>query len=1054
MATANAYGSITIVDMTDVGQFSVVPMSSAGIVMIYDPNAIEANQYVPASITLSPFTMYGGTDMSQSDQISYTWYKKTGNATFTPTSPGTADSTGRTVTIQPSAFSGVKNITYYLKAEYAYTTGRTIEAWGQISISLVTQATNIRDIEISGDHIFKYQYASYDSTPTIEGDTTITLTAKHTGNVAVHQWYYWNSNKTPSAGWDILTTNIAKGSGSAGSVSGSTCIIDNTANIFTNNKAKIKVTAHTTEETSVELSSVYDEYELLKLYSGRQGAPGTNSFSLIVSNEDQMIPCYGDGSPTDHAFDLAYTTIQVLKGGEDETSSWTISCTPHGVVGSYDSTNHVYTVSGWEIQNTSEVGYVEIVATKSGIQVPLTKRFSLTKIQTGTDGESPTVYNLSITPNRVATNADGDTTAQVVLTATVIATKDTTQTDVTTDTTDVIFYQWYKDGNLVRSGTAADTSAQGGDKHIYTIDRGTDISEVVCRIRKVNASGTQVDSQSVSFIPAGEPGQTGAPGDGAITLDFPQNLDTISLRNNGTLATAYSLEFPYSVYQGSRKLNATASNNTELGYSFTINNILAAGDTSGATITWDLEHSKFTLTIPSGTKLYDSAANPAHSLNGQCTIPITYTNANQTSSDGTVTQVSGTILATFTWNLDIAPANGTSITVSSTWTRYRLTKSNTQPGTGGVSDITQNGTYDKSTIDAAISAASAADQQKPYYIWSKTLVTYSDNSTTSTYTVNYYPEDPEDGKSVSTTTDKKYACVSASVANAGTNPPSSGWNSSKTTAIGSTAKPYYVWERNIVSYKYSNNTSAGPDTITYSVSYYPADEYKLVLQANSSIFNSVINTITIEPTISKNNGDYTLSNTDTLEWYYVVNGVMTKVPATNTSSNDIYISGNNLIVKADAINGGTSIQCKLVVGGQTLYQYLSLEDYTDEYRCELYSSIGDKVTNHQGSGFVHCILYRNGEEIHKLTNVSVTTPRTTTNPAVLNITTEAVPDDIATNGISYSWAYQQVDNNGDLQPLTNSSYNASGKAIYIDGSMINRKIMISCEVTITYKTPT
>ena len=44
MATANAYGSITIVDMTDVGQFSVVPMSSAGIVMIYDPNAIEANQ--------------------------------------------------------------------------------------------------------------------------------------------------------------------------------------------------------------------------------------------------------------------------------------------------------------------------------------------------------------------------------------------------------------------------------------------------------------------------------------------------------------------------------------------------------------------------------------------------------------------------------------------------------------------------------------------------------------------------------------------------------------------------------------------------------------------------------------------------------------------------------------------------------------------------------------------------------------------------------------------------------------------------------------------------
>ena len=1032
MATANAYGSITIVDMTDVGQFSVVPMSNAGIVMIYDPNALN-NQYTPASITLTPFTMYGGTDMSSSNEVTYAWYKKTGSATFSPSSPGTATSTSRTVTVASSDFtSGVKNITYYVKATYPYTTGQTVEAWGQISISLVTQATNIQDIEISGDHIFKYQYTSYGATPTIEGDSAITLTASCTGNVAVHQWYYWNSNKTPSAGWDVLTTAIAKGSGNTGSVSGSTCIIDNTANIFANNKARIKVTAHRTDATSTELSAVYDEYEILKLYSGQQGAPGTSSIALIVSNEDQMIPCNGEGTPTDHAFDLAFTTIQVLEGGTDKTNEWTITCTPNGVVGSYTASTHIYTVSGWDSNNNSEVGYVEITASKTG-QTSLVKRFSLTKIQTGTDGESPTVYNLSISPNRVATNADGDTTAQVVLTASVIATKDTTQTDVTTSTTDVIFYQWYKDGNLVRSGTAADSTAQGGDKHIYTIANGTDISEVICRIRKTNASGVQLDSQSVSFVPAGEPGQTGAPGDGAITLDFPQSTDTIGLNSDGTLATAYSLDFPYIVYQGTRVLNATASNSTALGYSFTINKILAAGDTSGATITWDAEHNKFTLTIPSGTKVYDSTATPAHSLNGQCTIPITYTNANQTSSDGTVTQVSGTILATFTWNLDIAPINGTSVTIdtTNTWTRYKQTNSATQP------------TIVKTDATTVADAITAGGLSKPYYVWCRNHIAYSPSGSADTYTVNYYPVDPVNGKSVQTASTVTYAW-----SNSGETAPSSGWKTTISAATSGKTKPYYVWTKNVTSYTYSGGGSAGSDTITYSTSYYPADTYELILQANSTIFNGNVNTITIQPIITKNNSNYTLTSNDTLEWYYIVNGTMTKVTSTSSSAN-IYISGNNLVVKSDAVNGGTSVQCKLVVGGQPIYEYISLEDYTDEFRCDLYSSIGDKITNGQGSGYVSCLLYRNGQEVHKMTNFSVTTARTSTNPAVLSITTEAIPTDIQT--ITYSWTYQQMDNNGNLQPLVDASYNASGKAIYIDGSMINKKIMISCEVTITYK---
>ena len=115
---ANAFGSITIVDMTDVGQFTTVPMSNAGIVMIYDPNAFS-NNYTPASMTLTPFTMYGGTNIANNDsKVSYSWYKRTGGTAFDYTNPGTANSTSSSVSVTSSDFSGNnKVVTYYLKVQ-------------------------------------------------------------------------------------------------------------------------------------------------------------------------------------------------------------------------------------------------------------------------------------------------------------------------------------------------------------------------------------------------------------------------------------------------------------------------------------------------------------------------------------------------------------------------------------------------------------------------------------------------------------------------------------------------------------------------------------------------------------------------------------------------------------------------------------------------------------------------------------------------------------------------------------------------------------------------
>ena len=178
---ANAFGSITIVDMTDVGQFTTVPMSNAGLVIIYDPNALS-NNYTPASMTLTPFTMYGGVDYSANQNVSYSWYKRADGASINYSNPGTATSTSSSVNVNSTDFTSAnaKSLTYYLKATYQLTGVGNIVAWGQITISLVTQATNIQDIEINGEQIFKYKYTSYGASPTIDGDDSIVLTATYT----------------------------------------------------------------------------------------------------------------------------------------------------------------------------------------------------------------------------------------------------------------------------------------------------------------------------------------------------------------------------------------------------------------------------------------------------------------------------------------------------------------------------------------------------------------------------------------------------------------------------------------------------------------------------------------------------------------------------------------------------------------------------------------------------------------------------------------------------------------------------------------------------------
>lgn len=128
-------------------------------------------------------------------------------------------------------------------------------------------------------------------------------------------------------------------------------------------------------------------------------------------------------------------------------------------------------------------------------------------------------------------------------------------------------------------------------------------------------------------------------------------------------------------------------------------------------------------------------------------------------------------------------ASGTSVTVKSTSVTY-------QAGTSGTTKPT--GTW--STSVPSVSAGQ--------YLWTKTVVTYSDGKSTESYSVSYQGSN---GTSVTVSS----TSVTYQVSSSGTTVPTGTWQ----TSVPSVANGQFLWTKTYVKY------SDGKETTSYSVSY-------------------------------------------------------------------------------------------------------------------------------------------------------------------------------------------------------------------------------------------
>lgn len=196
-----------------------------------------------------------------------------------------------------------------------------------------------------------------------------------------------------------------------------------------------------------------------------------------------------------------------------------------------------------------------------------------------------------------------------------------------------------------------------------------------------------------------------------------------------------------------------------------------------------------TITCPTGISAVSDGKSPMP------TITVTATSA--LTKSGTVTipiVVNGDITINKTFSYSIAfkgqtGQNGTSVTVSSTSVTYQVGASGTTKPTGEWS-------------------ATVPNVPNGQFLWTKTVVRYSDGKSTEAYSVSYKGTNGSNGSNGTSVTVSSTS-VTYQAGTSGTTPPTGTWS----TTVPSVANGQYLWTKTVVNY------SDGKSTESYSVSY-------------------------------------------------------------------------------------------------------------------------------------------------------------------------------------------------------------------------------------------
>lgn len=530
MAKIQAFSSVSVVDMTDVGQINFYCTSNLPNSVIFDPNQNSGNGvYSPDwssnNLKITPVISYNGTSLAlNATGLVITYTRKEGTGTPTALTTGETVVSG-VLNVKANKLGNVSSgqLTYICKIVYTDpNTGVPIEAETSLTYTLVTMASELKYAGI----LLENNAFLYNTNGDLVGVQSIELTPELT-NCSLQQWQYKNSEGNFVA-FPLSAVNQQ---------TGVLTITPNMANVWINNDKAVVVKLTTNDNT------VYDFAQIIKI---RDGAPGNATVTAILTNENHTAPVNAQGVVN---LDNSSTQIHIYEGGADITNQWSITKVDgSGLTGTYDNSTHTYTPT----ELTTDVSYAEFTCTRTGYS-QITKRYTIQKQYAGVNGKDAVVYE--VIPNVYTLNLDESgnfTPATVVFTA-----YEKIGTNARTNYSGRFIISDSTDGTQFTVRKTSNTNMSSTESLNYTPENN--VVMIKCALYAAGGTTQELDSQSVVITKDGISGEDGTPGVDAINMGLGNYADVIPCNTSGNAAAAREISIPFFAYKGITRVPVTAT---------------------------------------------------------------------------------------------------------------------------------------------------------------------------------------------------------------------------------------------------------------------------------------------------------------------------------------------------------------------------------------------------------------------------------------------------------------------------------------------------------------
>lgn len=219
---------------------------------------------------------------------------------------------------------------------------------------------------------------------------------------------------------------------------------------------------------------------------------------------------------------------------------------------------------------------------------------------------------------------------------------------------------------------------------------------------------------------------------------------------------------------------------------------------------------------------------------------------------------------------------------------------------------------------------------------------------------------------------------------------------------------------------------------------------------SGNVFQNGSGTLTAVATVYKGTTDVTSSAT--FQWAKFSGSAYSNVSGATTKT---------LTVNGADVDSFASYRCTATYSSKTYVQYVSFIDMTDPIQVAVLSTLGEQIVNSTGVGAYYVLVYRNGVEIDELksdrfltaapaspstgdyyyhldsSNKTVTLKKYS-GSAWANAPAADLPQE------TYEWTHLDKDGNA----VTKTGLATTGKVIYMDATLVSKKLISMCKVTV------